>query len=83
MNKRTKAKMRSALNLYQYSSASCSRYLIMTFPVSFDSPSARTPNEKGTSAIASGGIWALMRRSNAILNPCELRPRALRNYKTI
>ena len=69
MKRNRHKKMSSPLNLYQYSSASCSRYLIITFPVSFDSPSERTPNENGTSAIACGGIWALMSRSSAILKP--------------
>ena len=77
--KRTRRKTTRALNLYQYNSANCSRYLIITFPVSLDSPSARIPKEKGTSAMAWGGMWALTRRSNAILNPWELRFLALRN----
>lgn len=52
----------------------------MTLPVSFDSPSARTPNENGTSAIALPEMLHLTRRSNAILNPSEFRLRAFRNY---
>lgn len=62
-------KITKALYLYQYNSASCSRYLTMTLPVSFDSPSERTPKEKGTSAMPLAGMLALMSRSRAILKP--------------
>jgi hypothetical protein len=51
----------------------------MTFPVSFDSPSLRVPNENGISVMPSLGIGALRSKSNAILNPWGLRPEAWLN----
>ena len=55
----------------------------MTLPVSLLSPSARTPNENGTSAIAPLGMLHLTSRSSAILNPSEFRLRPLRNWRCV
>jgi hypothetical protein len=72
--------MMSPAYLNQYNSPNCSRYLSMTFPVSFDSPSLRVPNEKGTSVTPLTGIGDFNKRSRATLNPWGLTPDACSNY---
>jgi hypothetical protein len=46
---------------------------------SLDSPTARVPKEKGTSAIPPRGIGALRRSSSAILKPVGFSGADLRN----